>query len=315
MSEIAPYNIDHLQIVSTEMTLASAVIVHEAQQEDVSIESEVKIRDKSLQTATDRKSEAAAKGVWRARTNHPIQGEETGVSDNGEENDSRILGMNDPIDGTRPFVIGAHTSTCMGGAYDTEHRRFVASTLVHPTSGQVIEASSGTSRLSSVRFTENGYELTGDSRDIKVWDGELKDNATVLVDNLAPFPRKSRENPEKDRIITDPEKLIKFLGGLLETGAVPQAYGSNGYHQMLLAKGNERMAGAVMLSQGGPWDALGLLTVENAGGIVRAFAVSEDARTIEEKDPHDPFNWDILVLGNTQKTTDQLSGVIEQMYR
>lgn len=312
MIESAPYNIDHLQDVSTQMTLTSARIVRAAQNAGEVIKSEEKVSDQSLLTETDRQSEAAAKAVWQEQTNHPILGEETGVSE-GEESDGRILGMNDPIDGTRPFVIGAHTSTCMGGAYDTVLRKFVVSSLAHPASGQLIEASNGTSRLSTVRFTENGYEI-GDSRNLEAWDGDLK-GSTVLVDNFAPFNRKSREDAERMRTITDPEKLVAFLGGLIETGAAPQGYGSNGYHQMLVAKGNERMAGAVMLAQGGVWDALGLPAVENAGGKARAFAVSEDGRTIEEQDPHDPFNWDILVLGNTQKTTDQLSGVVEQMYR
>lgn len=312
MSEIALYDVDYLQTVSTDVALTSANLVRIAQQRGTAIESHEKVGDQSLLTETDQESEAAAKAVWQEQTNYSILGEETGISED-ENTDPRILGMNDPIDGTRPFVIGAHTSTCMAGAYDTILRKFVASSLVHPTSGQLIEASKGASRLSTVRFTEDGYEL-GDSRTLETWDGDLK-GSTVLVDNFAPFSRKSREDSERMRAITDPEKLVKFLGGLIETGAAPQGYGSNGYHQMLVAKGNERMAGAVMLAQGGVWDALGLPAVENAGGVARAFAVSEDSRTIEEQDPHDPFNWDILVLGNTQKTTDQLSGVVEQMFR
>jgi fructose-1,6-bisphosphatase/inositol monophosphatase family enzyme len=309
ITEITPDYINHLQSVSNEMVAESSRIVAAGQRGELALNTAVKDADRSLLTDVDRYSEEAAKAVWHRHTNHPILGEETGVS-SVRDSDERILGMNDPIDGTRPFVNGAHTSTDMAGAYDLRDKRFLASSVAHPTSGTLVEASNGRTHVSRLYLPEDGgFELIG-RRESETWDGPLRES-TVLIDNFAPFHRKGPDGSKK--VITDPARLLRFQGKLLEEGAVPQGYGSNGYHQMLLARGGEKLAGAVMLAQGGPWDALGIPAVENAGGAAHAFSVLENGR-VTEIDPHDSFNWDILVLGSTAINAAKLAGVIEQTY-
>lgn len=266
--------------------------------------------DNSLLSRDDTPIEERGKATWRDMTGLPMLGEETGMSDGDSEVQSSVVGMQDPIDGTRPYANGAHSSVSMAGAYDLAQRRFLAASIMHPTSGTLTRASDGQTRVSEVKYNDHNQGFaTTNTRNVNVWDGLLK-GATVLIDNLAPFSRN-----EGKRVITTRCHILGFLGELLDVGAVPQCYGSNGYHQMLVAKGGEkeRLAGAVMLSQGGPWDAIGLPAVENAGGMARAFQVLENGR-IDERDPHDPFNWDLLVLGNNQTTTDTISGALERVY-
>jgi fructose-1,6-bisphosphatase/inositol monophosphatase family enzyme len=290
------------------MVVASTFVVLDGQRGRSALNDTVKPVDESILTDADIASEAAAKAIWHRRTAYPILGEETGVSRGS--GDEGVLGMCDPIDGTRPFLNGAHTSTVMSGAYDLSTSRFIASSIGHPTSGTLVEASNGTTKVSQLSLSEDrgSYELT-DRNQAETWDGPLR-QSTVLVDNFAPFTRGTAEDP---RIITDPARLSRFYAGLLEVEAKPQGYGSNGYHQMLLAKGGKKLGGAIMLAQGGPWDALGVPAVENAGGTARAYAVQENGR-VEERDPHDAFNWDILVLGSTAVNADILAGVVEQTY-
>ncbi|HKU19071.1 MAG TPA: hypothetical protein VJP80_07450 [Candidatus Saccharimonadales bacterium] len=307
---LTAFQILELQLASTEAAVASAVVLSRGQRGEIAFDVSSKA-DQSLLSQVDGLSEAAAKEAWARHVSYPILGEETGVS-GGSMEGVRIIGMNDPVDGTRPLVIGAHTSTAMGGAYDLLDRRFVASSVVHPTSNTLVEACNGTTWVSHLQFTEDGYELHG-TRTGEVWDGPLA-GSVVLVDNFSPF---SRGQGEETRVITNPRRLGRFLSGLLTEKAIPFNFGSNGYHQMLLAKGGdnvgEKLAGAVMMAQGGVWDAIGLPAVENAGGFARAFYVEQNG-TLDERAPQDPFTWDILVLGNNKATTDALSGVVEKMF-
>ena len=152
--EIPATQVNFLQLVATETAVASTRVVLVGQQ-DVFGKKTTSKPDKSVLTIYDELSEAAAKEAWASHTNDPILGEETSVS--GVLEGARILGMNDPIDGSRPFVNGAHSSTVMAGAYDLLEKRFVAASLVHPVSGTLVEASNGVTRVSQTKGIRTHY--------------------------------------------------------------------------------------------------------------------------------------------------------------
>jgi fructose-1,6-bisphosphatase/inositol monophosphatase family enzyme len=247
--------------------------------------------DASLLTKVDYESERAAIAVLRDQQPHvPILGEETGMT--SDEYGPNMY-MVDPIDGTRPFVAGAPTSTAIVSLYSNERRQLTAATIVEPATGRAWYTS-GNQTMRTVMDPRTGQEISP-LEPCHVWEGSITDNPTVLVDNFAAFAR-----GEDKRQIFNTENVVRLFSGLQQEVAI-QNYGSNGLHQALVANGGGKLAGSITTAMGGEWDASGALLVINAGGVAEGFRVNAD-RSLSLADPLDPFSYDILITANNEES-------------
>lgn len=258
-----------------------------------------KVADDSLLTVADRKCGAFLK----ERVIGVFPGIGYNIEDAGEAaTQFDIVALGDPIDGTLPFTIGLMTSTVILGAYDVRKKRVLSCTIGEPATGRLWHSQVGGAcgvwacRHAGRRFCR--------ARATTVWSGKLSTDSVVLLDASRGFRRSGRQ------IFYD-EQAGQLVMKLAQHRLLMA--GSNGLHQALVANGNDRMAGVITTAIGGPWDVCGVLLVFNAGGAARAFRVTED-RQLEERDPLDVMDYDVLVVGNCRNTVDSLSGVLHRLF-
>lgn len=257
-------------------------------------DSEIKAGDGTLLTHVDRTVERVISRMFLAHLpNVPLIREESGIS--GEAASSRYVVLIDPVDGTRPLTIGAPTSTIIVAIYDQHAEQLVTTVIGAPATGQVWTARNGQTMVS---WLDDGIRRR---RPCRVWDGELSPSSTLLLDNFAELRK-----PDRQYLTT--HNLSRITSGL--SGRVALAnFGSNGLHHALLANGNDRIVAAVTTAMGGPWDAAGGLLVLNAGGVAQGFAITA-GRQLEERDPLNPFAYQLLVMANNNRTLDALMDAI-----
>lgn len=276
---------------------ASMELIGSFQRGTHKIEGKLKPFDRSIVTTTDVASEALATDIFqRLLPEVPLLREEGGWQ--GTNTTSRYIITYDPLDGTRPFLSGASTSTVIAAAYDRQYSRLVAVVIGEPATGRIWWAMASNCYLA----TSSGVKAL-----CRVWDGAMDSTSVVLIDNFMAFARADGKRP-----ITTNANLCKLFGNLQSRVAI-QNYGSNGLHHALVANGNERVAGAITTSMGGEWDCGGALAVLTAGGDAAGFRV-EDNRKLSAQDPLDPMSYDILVVANNSESLAVLVNALDQSF-
>lgn len=259
--------------------------------------------DTTIVTPVDKKSEAIGKIELRDIPGTMLHGEETGESG---DKDADIVIYFDPLDGSRPFAVGANTSTVIAAAYDKKKKKVIRCVVGDPIGGRIWEAE-GKTKLQVTFITTDGAKEATEER--KVWNGDLSAKSVVFLDSYPGFKRNGKT------ILSIPElaklhEVLTFGGYKKAECQEPWALtatlmlGSNGMHHALVANGGEFCAGAITTAIGGPWDVCPVLLVLAAGGAAKAFSV--DNGNLVEKDPLDVTSYDVLITGNSQKTVDQL---------
>ncbi len=258
-------------------------------------EVEIKI-DRTLVTQVDREAALVARATLRARLGEEVDFLIEDLDGSSQPSKKRFWLFGDLLDGTNAFVCGLPTSTVGIGVYDSEVRELVAATIGEPATGRIWTATKGEG---SFLFTPGG-----ERRKLKTWDGTLE-KPTVFLDVSHGFTR-------GDRIILLDEQMEALFSWLARPFKVLMP-GSNLLQQALVAMGGEGCVGAVMTAKGGNWDAIGVLLALEAGGAAKAFRVSE-GRQMEEKNPLDVDAYDILIVGNNEKTVNTIAGFFVQLF-
>lgn len=249
-------------------------------------------RDKSLLTTTDKASEKIAMEILL--NNLPqdlgIHAEERGKIRMGNK---RILF--DPIDGTKPFIVGATTSTVIAALYDEILNKITICVVGDPATGRIwsAETEKGVTLREHDFSDDNGEYTNAISSFCRVTPpatlGET--GRTVFCDFYPDFKRKGRTVLSNFEIAMLFEGLFGIYGVTM--------LGSNGAHHALVANGAQGIAGAITTAIGGPWDVAPALLVTEAGGFARAFTVLPDGE-LADRDPLDPESFDILITAVTE---------------
>ncbi|MDB5178157.1 MAG: bifunctional phosphatase chloroplastic [Patescibacteria group bacterium] len=272
--------------------------------------SEMKQADASLVTEADHACEAVMVTMLRAALpNVPILGEEDGWT--GEQVDAPYFIIIDPIDGTRSFATGTATSTTMVALYSRDARQLVGAAIGHPATGRVwVADNAGCRRLVHGSDLADTPQQTVECR---TWPGELSRTTTVLIDKFRPFKAHSGTKQ-----VLCAEGCLKLYEALFDQ-VVIQSYGSNGFHQAMVADGAYStdatigVAAGLTLGMGSWWDCAGALLVLRAGGAARGFWVTEQ-RQLEQRDPLDPTAYDMLLVANNERTLEALSEVLVRTF-
>ena len=252
--------------------------------------------DGTIVTVTDKKSEATALMCLRGLSVHA---EERGKVDIDEQ----YVILVDPLDGTRPFVNGAPTSTVIVALYDKIKHQVVECMVGEPAFCRTWITSKKQSLIFRIRYVDD-LETAPIFTPIHVWQGELSLKTTVFLDFYPGFSR-------KDCQVFTNEEQAKLFTSIFGTISAISMMGSNGLHHALVAAGGEGVAGAITTALGGPWDVAPVLLVLKAGGAARAFTRQDG--TWFEKDPLDVMSYHFLVTGNSQKTVDRLSEILTSL--
>jgi fructose-1,6-bisphosphatase/inositol monophosphatase family enzyme len=233
----------------------------------------VKPEDGSLVTDTDREVELELRAS-AARFGIAYFGEEFGFV--AATRNGRYVLIVDPVDGTRPRSnLDLGGSTVIAYVYDKIDARIVFSIIGRPGTGELLLAMDGVTRLFVCDYKTDTVEFV---RECAVWLYDEKiTRPTVYVDNPNAFTRRGEQMLTEDGLDLLDSRLRKL-------SLTKFTIGSNGLHHMLVALGGV-VAGAITTSIGGIQDLGGILVVENAGGCVRAFRLS-DTRTLIEVSPH-----------------------------
>jgi fructose-1,6-bisphosphatase/inositol monophosphatase family enzyme len=190
----------------------------------------------------------------------------------------------DPLDGTRAFSSGLATSTTILGAYDSTEKQVVGCVVGEVATGRVWSA-----------FGDSPTQLRH-RKAVSVWPKPMDEQSTVFLDVSHGFARNHRV------ILSDAQmaRLFGQLNGEFKL-SIP---GSNGLIQALVANGGQKVAGSITSAIGGPWDVCGVKLVLNAGGFAKAFHLGQDQDKcwLEERDPLNVMDYDILICGNELHT-------------
>lgn len=243
-------------------------------------------------TITDYASEAAAlihlEGL-------PVFAEERGIVGNPHPQYEILI---DPLDGTRPFLNGAPTSTCINALYDKVKKEVIGCMVGEPVSGRVWKYMPG---MESSMVYYLGEFFTGPTS-IHVFDGEMGVKTTVYADFYPTFTKKGSHS------LSD-EEQAKLFGRLFGKVSAISMFGSNAIHHALVAGGRKKdVVGAITACLGGPWDVAPVILVAKAGGCVRGFTRIEGAW--EEQPAMDIKAHHFTISGNTPETVGKLVDVL-----
>lgn len=228
-----------------------------------------------------------------------ILGEEKG----GSKDYSSLLIVVDSIDGSRAYAHGLPTSTVMVGLYDGGVRQVIASVVGLPSTGQIWSAKKGKGCFY--------HHAGGEKFPCRAWDGPLGQKASVY---LQVSRGSSRPGPNGGEVeIISAQNVGRMISELSTTGRGTFLPGSTGLNLAMLAWGGEGMAGCICHADGGPWDLTPVLLPIEAGGSAIGF--SRSTKGWEKVDPLNIFArdgeaYDILVVGNSEETANQLSDCI-----
>ena len=239
--------------------------------------------DSTIVTPTDKRSDKAGKDYLRkifsvARKKVSIHGEES-----GNEGEGDLVVYLDGLDGSKPFAVGAITSTVIAACYDKKLRQVVSCVVGEPANKRAWSS-----------FGSN----------LKTWKGDLGKKNVVFVDSYPGFTRGGKT------IFTNAQ--YHALHEDLFTNWNPLMLGSNGLHHALVAQGNELSAGAITTAIGGPWDVCPVWLVLKAGGTAYAWEVVDGH--LEERDPLDVTSYDILVTGGSELVAKRLAATVRQVF-
>jgi fructose-1,6-bisphosphatase/inositol monophosphatase family enzyme len=261
-------------------------------------------QDGSLVTSTDLLVQNRMAETLRGIPGYNFMAEEPDAAQGqaGSRNTRTIIV--DPLDGTRPFVVGMVTSTVMAGVVD-DIDGVIAAVVGEPATGRVWYAW----RDCGAWLTK---EIDGEPSDqiphrLCVWNGDFDKQATIWIECLHPFARDNGQRPMFD------QSGINTLVTTVMADAKLFNCGSNGLHQALVANGQPFAGGHISAAVGGPWDLLGLLLVQEAGGQVAGYKV-EDGE-LRSCSSYDIMSMDIAVSGCNEAARLFLQTCVTQGWR
>jgi fructose-1,6-bisphosphatase/inositol monophosphatase family enzyme len=254
--------------------------------------------DTSVQLPVDKESDKVGKDSLRQdlalyveEGTIAIHGEESGKE--GSSNAELVIQL-DPLDGSRPKMVGAMTSTVIVACYDRTEKKVVACVVGEPITGRILVASLGDGARS---IMPNGSLIP-----ISTWRDDKGKKNVVYLDSYPGFTK------DKRVILTDDQ--LGVLDVLVNRGWGKLMLGSNGQHHMLVAMGEQMSAGAITTAIGGPWDVAPVLLVLEAGGAAAAFSVTENG--LEDRDPLAIDTYDILITAGSQMILDRLVQMVKK---
>lgn len=276
---------------SVSAAICSMDIIGEALVSTRTMHIDQKITDGTLVTLTDKQSETAAIEVFQDLLEEvPIDSEEAG--DSVESADYRIC--LDPLDGTGAFACKLPTPTVIFGLYDSKKHEIVASTIGEPATKRIWHSCFGKTILIT-------FEIFGERihTHCAVVDGQLSSKSRVFLDVFHGFARKGRN------ILTD-NQVHRLGTTIAQAGYKLLIPGSNGIMQALVANGGEQAFGGFTTAMGGPFDAIGVSMVLDAGGYAKAYQVT-DGEIVKECNPRNPYSFDVAVYANNADSLEKLN--------
>lgn len=253
----------HTMIVAV---LAGMKVVREGQRRPIG---KVKVKRGDGNNTVVTEWDKASERVMLAELNGTginVLSEESGLARNAKGEQS-LLFLVDPLDGSKPFSIGASTSTVSIGLYDTARATVVAVVVGEPATGRICYAEEGQGafmimvRIIGKRLGAPDYR---EAERLQVWQGPLGALGVTLVDCYHNF--RLRGHP-----VTPNATWGRLWSELNEQGIV-YGLGTNCGHIMLVALGRGAVRGSITTCRGGPYDIAAGLLVKEAGGIVRCFS-------------------------------------------
>jgi fructose-1,6-bisphosphatase/inositol monophosphatase family enzyme len=231
-----------------------------------------------------------------------VHGEEFGQFG---DSDSDYLFILDPVDGTRTLINGD-----TGGAsiivyvYDKQERRIVASAIGRPGTGEVWLACDGKTE----KYVWDGTQfIYVDECKVAAFESGTS-QATVYTE----YPPGTFARRGVQMLTEDGQ--VGLSARIRAAGFHHFAIGSNGTHHCLLAGGGQ-VAGVITTAIGGIQDLGGILMVENAGGLVRAFRMDAE-RELHDCDPHAdllmPGGYDFVVMAANDEIMERLIAALRQ---
>ncbi len=249
-------------------------------------------------TKWDKESEAA---MLRCLVDgqHNVQSEEIGFVDQG--GGQRFLCLVDPLDGSKPFAIGASTSTVSIALYDQQEKTVLACVVGEPATGKVMFAERGHGTFVAYADRDSDLGLIDIER-TKVWSGPHGAGSVVLVDCYHGFALAGHP-------VTPPSTWGRLISELNDIGIV-YAMGTNCGHHALLALGRNSVAGVLTTCRGGPHDITPGLLVAEAGGVVRSF--SNKSGELEEVGSLAVMEANFMISANNEETVERLVAIFKQ---
>lgn len=244
-------------------------------------------------TKWDKVSEAAILEVL-LEAPYNVRSEEVGFVENVQGEQTKIF-LVDPLDGSKPFAIGAPTSTISVALYDLEQQTVLSVVVGEPSTGKVMLAEVGLGTWYFYGTSNLKYDLSV-ARRAKVWPGVLDSGSVVLVDCYHGF-----------RLAGHPVVPNETWGRLMEKindSCILYGMGTNCGHLALLALGRNSVVGSITTCRGGPHDITPGLLVSEAGGIVRAF--SNKSGEIVEVRPLAVLEANFMIATNNESTAELL---------
>ena len=260
--------------------------------------------DGTLLTPTDKRSEAIARQVFGDMLPGATFRGEEGTYVEGQEN---LPGWNlivgyDPKDGTRPSAVTSPIATVLLALYDRQTGAVRGAMIGEPSTG-IVMSSFGDQPTMLRRFetTANNIFTVATRADLRTWDGTMLTGGQVMLDNNQPFAREGHVTMN----LRQHESLRRILGSM---GVGILEFGSNGAHQLYVARGGNRAAAAVTTARG-VWEdtSAGLHLIRQSGGATQTFTAA-DGR-IRAVGPGTQ-EYDLAIGANNVDTLDRLTELV-----
>ncbi len=243
-------------------------------------------------TKWDKLSEAAMLEVLKEAP-YNLQSEEIGFVPNAKGRESFVF-LVDPLDGSKPFAIGAPTSTLSVALYDLGRQTVVSCVVGEPATGRIMLAEEGFG--TRVFYSDMTPSNLANTVKTSVWTGPLGAGSVVLVDCYHGFQL-------KDHPVTPNENWGRLMTELNNIG-ITYAMGTNCGHLAYVALGRNSVVASITTCRGGPHDITPGLLVSEAGGVVRSFSNRDG--TLREVPPLAVMDANFMVAANNVETSNRL---------
>ncbi len=247
-------------------------------------------------TRWDKKSEAAILSCLK-ETGINVLSEEVGLVTNAPGQQS-LMFLVDPLDGSKPFAIGAPTSTLSVALYDTAAQTVIACVVGEPATGRIWFAETGGGTW---MFNEYSQPLERTAQ-VMVWDGSLAAGSVTWLDCCHGF---QLAGPP----VTPNAAWGRLWSRLNERGIV-YGFGTNCGHHALVAHGRGSVAGAITTCRGGPHDIAAGLLVREAGGVTRCF--SDKTGQLMEVGPLEVVNANFMISAVSPAVADEYEVIFRE---
>ncbi len=268
--------------------------------------------DTSVVTAADEASEADILADLEVTLpGIPVLGEESGLygfDGTVTEYTGRYIVLVDPVDGTSPLALGGSTSTVAVSIYDLWQCQVVAAAIGCPATGKLFYSHRGANETFLAVYDTATWEALWERERCQVWGGLFNRRASVFLDISHGFEREDVLTGQKRQTLSDGQ-VVSLMAGLSGAARL-QMYGSNAFHQALVAGGGEYAAGSVTSAVGGPWDLAGALLVLEAGGVAQGFQLEWGGVALVTVDPLDALRCDMLITAHNSQTLEQLTNIL-----